>query len=189
MLKIIILNILFIGLLQADQLSESGVLHYLKENFARKDKEINERLPDECAQFLRTFSRSADTPEVLFILGRIFDQDEEYIPALIRYMELKRVYPGHPRSGEVDEFIRMILQNKAVRTFESHAQKINDYLAGTAFESSISGRFYKYLSFLYELDHPDINPILNDLLIFYLHTFDQDVQNPDQSAVLDRRAA
>ena len=75
------------GLLYADQLSESGLLLYLKDSFDRHDDKINERLPEECRLYLGTFPRSANIPEVLNILGRVYDQDGSYIKAFVYYLD------------------------------------------------------------------------------------------------------
>jgi len=176
----ILLAILLTGMLQADQLSESGFLQYLKESFSRSDEDINEVLVDECALFLRTFPTSTNNPDILFILASIHEQENSYTQAMIYYLEILRLYPGGPKSGEARDAVRAILQQKAKRTFESVAQKINDFLNDSTFQSSLSDRFHRYLAFMVELNHPDLNPLLIERLIYYLHTFDQDVRYPDQ---------
>ncbi len=179
-MKKILLVMLLIGMGQADQLSESGFLNYLKESFTRNDEDINEVLVDECVLFLRTFPTSANNPEVLYILARIHEREDRYAQAVIYYAEILHLYPGSPRCGEARDAVQAILQQKAERTFESAAQKINDFLDGNTFENSLSDRFHNYLAFMYELNHPDLNPFLIERLIYYLHTFDQDVRHPDQ---------
>lgn len=180
MLKILIIALLFTGLVQADQLSESGFLHYLKDSFARNDDDINERLIGECALFLSTFPQSADAPDVLFIRARIHDQEKQYMRAVINYLQLLRLYPEAEITGEAQAALRLILQEKDSRTFRDYVQRIDDYLAEKPPATSLSGRFYNFLAFLHELGHPGIDPYLIEQMIFYIHTFDQDVRNPDQ---------
>ncbi len=180
MVKILIMLVLLAGLLPADQLSESGFLNYLRESYARNDEDINELLISDCQRFMGTFPQSPNMPEVEYILARIYDQDGQYFRAFIHYQEILWLYPGAAINPEVEKAGKQIMTEKEARAFESFVQKIDDGLAGKPAAGSLSGRFYNYVKFLYELDHPDINPLLIDRIFFYLHTFDQDVTNPDQ---------
>jgi TolA-binding protein len=168
------------GLLPADQLSESGFLHYLRESFARNDEDINELLIVDCQRFMRTFPQSQNMPDAEYILARIYDQDGQYFRAFVHYQEILWLYPSAAINPEVEKAGKRIIAEKETRAFESFVQKIDEGLAGRPAESSLSGRYFNYVKFLYELDHPDINPLLIDRIVFYLHTFDQDVINPDQ---------
>jgi TolA-binding protein len=180
MKKLILIITVLAGLLHADQLSESGFLLYLKDSFERHDKKINELLPNECRLYLRTFPGSANIPVVLNILARVYDQDGSYIKAFVYYLEIVRLYPQAEATGDALDAIRYILQKKATGDFEGYTSKITAYLSTNVSESTLSGRFRSYLEFLHTLNHEDINPLLIDQLIFYIHTFDQDVESLDE---------
>jgi TolA-binding protein len=130
--------------------------------------------------YLETFSDSPNVAEVLFMLGKLYEEEKDYPEAFTSYLKLKLIEPGSKRVTEVVPIIQQIITDKAERTFKDKRAKIEEFMNKQISFSDRNSAYSEYLSFLYDLDIEDINEILVTDIKSYLNIYSQEAKNLEQ---------
>jgi TolA-binding protein len=162
------------------QSAETGSFEYLKQSFSKRNSDVMDYLINECNYYLLSFWDSANADEVLFMLGRMYEDDSSYPQAFLSYLKIKFIHPTSDRRNDSVSNLNQIVHNKAEGTFSEKRKDIDELVSQTLSFTDRNSAYYEYIKFVYELDVEDLNEhLLNDIMT-YMTVYAEKTKSVDQ---------
>jgi TolA-binding protein len=162
------------------QLPEPGSFEYLKQAFDKRNSDVMEYLIAECNQYLLSFWDSPNADEVVFMLGRMYEDESMYAHAFLSYLKIKFIHPNSDRRNDSVSNLNQIVHNKAEGLFSEKRKNIDELISQTLSFSDRNSAYYDYIKFIFELNIDDLNEILMQDINYYILIYTDKAKNVDQ---------
>ncbi len=162
------------------QLPEPGSFEYLKQAFDKRNSDVMEYLINECNHYLLSFWDSPNADEVLFMLGRMYEDESMYEHAFLSYLKIKFIHPNSDRRNDSVSNLNQIVHNKAEGTFSEKRINIDELVSQTLSFSDRNSAYYDYIKFVFELNIEDLNEIIMQEINTYILIYTEKAKNVDQ---------
>jgi TolA-binding protein len=162
------------------QLPESGSFQYLKDAFSKRNSDVMDYLINECNQYLLSFWDSPNADEVLFMLGRMYEDESMYEQAFLSYLKIKFIHPNSNRRNDSVSNLNQIIHNKAEGMFSEKRKDIDELVSQTLSFTDRNLAFFDYIKYIYELNVEDLNEYLLQDIKTYIIIYTEKAKNVDQ---------
>ncbi len=118
---LLLLFVMSFGTLAAATPDETGYFNLLRTKFDLARDNYAKALPEELLLFERLFPQSSKADSAAYMLGVLFDQNNQPDKALAAFLKILYLYPASPRTPEVIAHIRRLSteQKKGITTLFS----------------------------------------------------------------------
>jgi tetratricopeptide (TPR) repeat protein len=162
------------------QLPEPGSFEYLKQAFSKRNSDVMADLINESNHYLFSFWDSPNADEVLFMLGRMYEDESSYSQAFLSYLKIKFIHPNSDRRNDSVSNLNQIVHNKAEGTFSEKRKDIDELVSQTLSYNDRNTAYYDYIKFVYELNVEDLNEFLLKDIMTYITIYTDKAKNVDQ---------
>jgi TolA-binding protein len=159
---------------------EEGTYKFLENAYTTRTSNTLRYLVSEHQQFLAMFWETANTDAVLFMLGSLYEENEDYARAFLSYLKFKFIFPNSNRRKDAISNLNQIIHNKDEKAFVKKRKEIDELVSQSLSYPDLNDAFYAYLDFAYSLNIEDLNEILPEEIRFYCERYAKNVKNADQ---------
>ncbi len=152
----------------AAQISESNFATYLEDLYQNRNSRITDRMISEFNDYFYSFHNGANADRMMFLLGRIYMEEEMYREAFVTFLKIKYLYPQTRYLVDVTGNMNQIVLTKAERLFEDHQSEIIGHITAPLSEGDYQRSYFACLSYLHQLNLEDLNIALLKEIRLYL---------------------
>jgi TolA-binding protein len=162
------------------QTPEEGTFKYLQDAFTTRNSDVVNYLVEEHSRFLEMYWESPHCDEILFMLGNLFEDEEQYAQAFMAYLKIKFLYPNSDRRNDAISNLNQIVHNKDEKTFREKRKFVDEFTSQSLSFTDKNDAYYDFLNFIYELNIEGLNEQLVKEINVYIKLYSGKVKNADQ---------